>query len=242
MKLHFGRGNAKLDRLEKFVGPVFTFSLLSGHTCPYAKDCRSQAVIGDNGKAHIQDGPDTLFRCFSASQEVLFPNVYKAREENTEIVKQALVGMRGEGSDYLASKLLAAMPAKAKVVRIHVGGDFMRQDYFDAWLAVAKSDPSRIYYAYTKALPFWVKRIGEIPENFILTASFGGHRDDLIVKHNLRYTKVVNSRYAARKLGLVVDHDDTHAALPKHRGTSFALLLHGIQPKGHKRPKYGYTK
>jgi hypothetical protein len=243
MKLHFGRGNAKLDRLEKFVGPVFTFSLLSGHTCPYAKDCQSRAIVGENGSRHIQDGPDTLFRCFSASQEVLFTNVFKARQENTNFVIGSLTdgGTLG-GSTRLAAELLAAMPAKAKVVRIHVGGDFMRQDYFDAWLAVAKSDQSRIYYAYTKALPFWVKRIGEIPENFILTASFGGHRDDLIVKHNLRYTKVVNSRYAARKLGLVVDHDDTHAALPKHRGTSFALLLHGIQPKGHKRPKYGYTK
>jgi hypothetical protein len=238
MKLTFGRGNAKLDRLEKFVGPVFTFSLLSGHTCPYAKDCNSQAVKGEDGKVHIQDGPHTLFRCFSASQEALFPNVYKARENNTEIVKSALVGGSVEN---LAGQLLAAVPAKAKVIRIHVGGDFMRQDYFDAWLAVAKSDPSRIYYAYTKALPFWVKRLGEIPDNFILTASYGGFRDELIAKYNLRYTKVVNSRYAARKLGLVVDHDDSHAALPKHRLTNFALLLHGIQPKGHKRPKYGYS-
>lgn len=238
MKLSFGRGNAKLDKLEKFVGPVFTFSLLSGHTCPYAKDCRSQAVKGENGKVHIEDGPHTLFRCFSASQEALFPNVFKVRQDNTTIVVDSLVN---GGVSALVDRLIDAIPRKAKVIRIHVGGDFMRQDYFDAWLTVAKSDPSRIYYAYTKALPFWVKRIGEIPENFLLTASYGGYRDSLIEQFGLRFTKVVNSRYAARKLGLVVDHDDTHAALPKFKSTNFALLLHGVQPKGHKRPKYGYS-
>lgn len=236
--LHFGRGNAKLDRLEKFVGPVYTFSLLSGHTCPYAKDCLSMAVEGKGGRRHIQDGPATLFRCFSASQEVLFTNVYNARKENTDFVKENL----SKGFVYIGDELLKSIPVKAKVVRIHVGGDFMNQIYFDSWLYVARNDPSRLYYAYTKALPFWVKRLGIIPDNFILTASYGGHRDSLIAEHSLRYSVVVRSRYAARKLGLAVDHDDTHAALPKHKSTNFALLLHGIQPKGHKRPTYGYRK
>jgi len=239
MKLHFGRGNAKLDKLEKFVGPVFTFSVLSGHTCPYAKDCLSKAVEGPDGRMHIEDGPHTLFRCFSASQEVLFPNVYKARKENTDIIKDCL---SRQDMLYLASTIRNAIPAKSRVIRIHVGGDFMCQDYFDAWLNIAKFDSSRIYYAYTKALPFWVKRLGEIPDNFLLTASYGGHRDNMIAQHGLRYSVVVRSRYAARKLGLVVDHDDSHAALPKHKSTNFALLLHGPQPKGHKRATYGYKR
>jgi len=45
--LKFGKANAKLEALEKATGrKVYTFSLLSGHTCPYAKDCKSMAMIG----------------------------------------------------------------------------------------------------------------------------------------------------------------------------------------------------
>ena len=68
----------------------------------------------------------------------------------------------------------------------------------------------------------------------VLTASYGGYQDDLIKKHNLRYVKVIYSQYEARKLHLPIDHDDTHAANPDNRKQSFALLIHGIQPKGSK--------
>lgn len=236
--LHFARGNAKLDRLEAKLGPVYSFSLLSGHTCPYAKDCQSFAMQDSSGRRFIQDGKHTLFRCFSASQEVLYTPVYNARKRNTDLVKSAL----SKGQSVLTNLLINSIPPQARVIRIHVGGDFMVQGYFDAWLDVADYDPSRIYYAYTKALPFWVKRLDVIPQNMVLTASYGGHRDDMIAQYGLRYSVVVPSRYAARKLRLPIDHDDSHAALPSKRSESFALLLHGVQPKGHKRPKYGYTR
>lgn len=225
----FSRGNAKLDHLEKIVkGEVWTFSLLSGHTCPYAKDCHSKAVPTDTGSRTIVDGEHTLFRCFSASAEAIFTPVYKQREHNTELVKTLL----GQGVDVLANKLWNSLPKRAKVIRVHVGGDFFVQSYFDAWLQVAASTPDKLFYAYTKALPFWVKRLDSIPSNFVLTASYGGYRDDLIAKHNLRYAKVVYSKAEARKLKLPIDHDDSHAI--KNNGKSFALLIHGVQPKGSK--------
>jgi hypothetical protein len=43
---------------------------------------------------------------------------------------------------------------------------------------------------------------------------------------------VVPSGYQARKLGLPVDNDDSHAADPKRRDNDFALVIHGTQPKG----------
>ncbi len=230
MKLHFGRGNAKLDKLEKKFGrKVFTFSLLSGHTCPYAKDCYSKAVKGDNGKTKIVDGPHTKFRCFSASQEALFPAVYTSRAENGEIVKVAACDV-GKASQMISDSL----PKGAGIVRIHVGGDFQTKSYFVAWLNAAANNPNVLFYAYTKSLPFWVwaKSEGIIPDNFILTASYGGYRDELIEQHSLRYAKVVFSRSEARNLGLPIDSDDSHAADPKKANESFALLLHGVQPKG----------
>jgi hypothetical protein len=86
-----------------------------------------------------------------------------------------------------------------------------------------------LFYAYTKALPFWISRMNEIPSNFKLNASKGGKRDDLIKEHNLKEAVVVYSEKQAEELGLEIDHDDTHA----YKGdVSFALLIHGSQPKG----------
>jgi hypothetical protein len=42
----------------------------------------------------------------------------------------------------------------------------------------------------------------------------------------------VFSEQEASDLGLEIDHDDSHAADPSKVNKDFALLIHGIQPKG----------
>jgi Gene product 88 len=231
MLLKFARGNAKLDALESVIGgQVWTFSELSGHTCPFALDCFSKAVEVD-GKRTIVDGPKTQFRCFSASQEALFPAVYNARKYNTDLVTACKTA-----ADY-AHLIYNSLPKKAKCIRIHVGGDFRLQRHLEAWNGVAQLRPDLIFYAYTKALPHWVAIKDKIVNNFILTASRGGKRDDLIDSESLREARVVFSEQEAIDLGLEIDHDDSHAALPALRNQSFALLIHGTQPKGSKASK-----
>lgn len=228
LKLHFGLKNAKLDKLAKRLNKrVATFSLLSGHTCPYAKDCLSMAIADDNGRRTIQDGLHTQFRCFSASQEVLFTNVYNTRKANGELVKLA-----AQSVNDATQAILANIPKCAGIIRIHVGGDFKTKAYMEAWIMAAHLRPNLLFYAYTKSLPFWVALKPMIPANFILTASYGGYKDNLIAEQNLRYSKVVFSESEAKQLKLPIDHDDYHAAAPKLRNKSFALLLHGVQPKG----------
>lgn len=229
--LKFSRGNAKLDALETVIkGQVWTFSELSGHTCPFALDCFSKAVDVD-GKRHIEDGKYTKFRCFSASQEALFPGVYNARKHNTDLVTACKTA-----EDY-AHLIQTSLPAKAKYIRIHVGGDFRLKRHFQAWNAVAQLNPDKVFYAYTKALPFWVQLKDSLADNFVLTASRGGKRDDLIDSEGLREAVVVFSEDEAKSLGLEIDHDDSHAALPSLRNQSFALLIHGTQPKGSEAAK-----
>ena len=70
-----------------------------------------------------------------------------------------------------------------------------------------------------------------IPSNFKLNASKGGKFDSLIDKHKLKYAEVVFSEQEAIDKNLDIDHDDTHAFL---QDKPFALLLHGVQPKGSK--------
>lgn len=213
--LKFSQGNAKLGK------NIFTFSLPSGFACPHALDCLSKAHK-TTGK--ITDGKATQFRCFSASQEALYPTVRKQRWHNFDVLKGLSVAE-------MYGLISRSLPSKANMVRIHVGGDFFSQAYFDAWLAVAEDNPSVTFYAYTKSLPYWVARLDSIPSNLILTASRGGRKDDLIDLHKLREARVVFSVEEAESLGLELDHDDSHAYT---HGPSFALLIHGTQPKGSK--------
>ena len=118
-------------------------------------------------------------------QEVAFPNVYNSRSNNFSIVR------RIDSVDQMVSQIEFAMPSDLGVCRIHVAGDFFNQVYFDAWLQIAYRHPSRLFYAYTKSIPYWLLRRDSIPSNFILTASLGGRKDSLVFEHGLRYSKVV---------------------------------------------------
>jgi len=157
--------------------------------------------------------------------------VYNSRENNGDIIELAAIDYK-----QAAKELRKAIPKNTKIVRIHVGGDFKTQAYFDAWLTVAELCPSIHFYAYTKSLPFWIARTDALKglKNFVLTASRGGYQDKLISKHNLREAVVVYSEEQAAELKLEIDHDDSHAA---NRGGDFALLIHGSQPKGSEASK-----
>jgi hypothetical protein len=233
-RLKFSPANAKIEALSqvpelgRFLTnkrKVYSLDLLSGHSCPYAKECLSKVVSTETG-LRIEDGPHTQFRCFSASQEATFPAVYRLRKHNLDLLK-------GRTREEMVSQISADIPKNAGIIRLHVGGDFFSRDYFLAWLEVVKSRPEILFYAYTKSLPFVIPHLEEIAQlpNFSITASYGGYRDELIERHNLRASIVVFSEKEANDANLEIDHDDSHAANPNSK-KSFALVLHGIQPKG----------
>ena len=62
-----------------------------------------------------------------------------------------------------------------------------------------------------------------------MTASRGGKFDDMIKKLSLKEAKVVFSKEEAQLQNLEIDQDDEHAAYGEK---DFALLIHGVQPKG----------
>ena len=131
------------------------------------------------------------------------------------------------------------LPRNAAIVRQHVGGDFFNEMYFLAWLKVAERNSHILFYAYTKSLNYWVDNmelVNSLP-NVVLTASRGGRLDHMITEYNLREAVVVFSEQQAADLGLEIDHDDSHAARPDLRNQSFALLIHGVQPKGSEAAK-----
>ena len=222
--LKFGEPNAKLKKMikAKLGLRLKTFTLPAGHTCPGAKDCLS---IADRITGKVTDGEETEFRCFMASAEARSPSLRKLAWHNLELLQDALCF--SDGHERAADLICQSLPEKFDIMRVHVGGDYFSRNYFLAWCLVAERNPDKVFYSYTKSLPI----IGGIPkpDNLVLTASRGGKWDNLIDEKNWKEARVVYSEEEAAELGLEIDHDDTHAAF----GTkSFALLLHGTQPKG----------
>lgn len=225
MKLTFslGKNNGKLRKLEEKINKkVYVFNLLAGHTCVGAKNCLAKAVEKD-GTIKIENGKDQEFRCYAASISVAFPTVYRSQKNNTELVRSK------KTKTELIKLLDESLPKDAQVIRIHSSGDFYSLAYFDAWLDLARKYPKITFYAYTKSLPFWVKRLGQIPKNLILTASYGGKFDSLIDEYQLRSARVVYSEQEAKSLKLDIDHNDFSAYNPRKANKSFSLLIHGIQ-------------
>ena len=231
--LKFSKANAKIEALKQIdeLQPyltdkrkVYSFDLLSGYSCPSAKECLSKAVADENGKRTIKDGLHTQFRCFSASQEVQYTNVYNLRKHNFDTIRKA---------DNMDLMLMDNLPDDAGIVRLHVAGDFFSPEYMMAWWLTASENPNTLFYAYTKSLRYWLGAVNEMPilDNLILTASYGGRDDYMIPLYGLRSAKVVFSEAEAEELGLEIDHDDSHAARPSMRNQDFALLIHGTQPK-----------
>jgi hypothetical protein len=217
--LNFTKGNGKLSK------DTLIFNLPAGKTCPGALLCKSFAVVGEDGKRHIQDGKYTEFRCFAASGEVQYDSAFYNRANNLEMIIDAMSNLTVV--DLIHNSIQHHRTRNTKKVRIHESGDFFLGKYLDAWIDVAKRNPDLIFYCYSKSLELFLGY--ELPENFYMTASYGGKWDHLIDEgHFTRYAKVVMYEEDAQALGLEVDHDDSHCLGDK----PFALLVHNTQPKG----------
>jgi len=184
-----------------YSGTVYEWNLPTGWTCPFADECLVK-VDKETGK---QENKSSVYKCYAASAE-RFPGVRKSRWDNLERAK---------------ASWLPSLPRGAKAVRIHASGDFYSQKYFDLWLSYAADNPDVEFWAYTKSLRYWIERVGKIPNNMTLTASYGGRDDQLIKKHGLKYALVVDSLNTADALGLPVDNNDDLARTPS---TDFALV------------------
>lgn len=205
MKPAFTKANRYL-----FDPKAWSFNLPSGWSCPAALECLAKA---DRETGKITNGPHQKFKCYSAMTE-RYPSVRKRLWANYEAVK-------GKKPDEVASLLQSILPKKAKLIRIHSAGDFFCQDYFDGWLELVRQNETIRFWAFTKSLPFWVARLGSIPPNLELQASYGGRHDDMIQQYGLKFARVVWSQTEADALGLKIDKDDLMAAFS---GPSFALM------------------
>ena len=228
LKFPSAKTQAKLKAIEewwkiwfpKIELNAYTCSLPSGYSCPFAHDCKSKA---DRVTGKITDGKHTEFRCYSASLEAMYPTVRDMTWHNFDLLRKM-------DTEEMVSVIHESVAEDMTLMRVHQNGDFFNAKYFNAWMQVASLYPNKIFYAYTKSLRYWLE-CPEIPSNFKLTASRGGRDDALIDEFNLKCAEVVFSPEEAERKGLEVDTDEWHAIVGEE---SFALWVHGTQPKGSK--------
>ena len=224
----WSQGNIKLpDR-------VIHMSLPSGYTCPTALKCLAKA---NKNTGKITDGVSQEYRCYSAMQEARHKGLRNQRWDNLIALKK----LDRHGMFLLLKRTLKNIHDKyiinhnqRPIVRAHVGGDFFNDDYFLAWLKLAKEFEPTQFYSYTKRTDLWMNYMHKIPDNFELNASRGGKRDNLIDQLKLKCAEVDLSYKEAKNKNLQIDKDDSLAYTP---GPSFAQLIHGCQKAGSKASK-----
>ena len=229
--LGFSKGNAKLE------WPYF--SLPAGYTCPFATVCKNfpakweGPIKGGKWKKpaswekNIKPGPQAEIMCYAARAQGQYPGANVQAFKNLDLLKK--MKTKEKMANLITKSIEYHGLANTDILRIHEAGDFFSQDYFDAWIEVAKKMPQTLFYAYTVSLPYYMARKNSLPKNFKVIASMDKHNENVILDNGLRYSRVVGTEEEARVLGLPIDVDDSIAW---SSDDSFALVIHGSQPKG----------
>jgi len=211
LKAKWTFGNSKLLKSSRGKYRVMGFSVPADHdftvkgqrlnTCPQALACRGV--------------------CYAKQGRYRMDNVAHARKHNLRMSLRSTFVK-------LITADLQQMVVKSKVcrkpyivVRLHDSGDFYRQEYLDAWSAIAATFPHVIFYAYTKSLHL---DFSAIPSNLRITRSQGGKLDKLIPL-GLPNSRIFSSHAARKRAGYV---DGNASDIPAIEGvTSIGLTYHG---------------
>ena len=229
--------NAKLDSIKEWSDienpKIYSISLLSGFSCSFASDCQTYAIENKiTKKRTVLDGKHAKFRCFSAIQESQYPSVYKQRKHNLDsilAIRNDVEKITSLIMDSLENPVdknnLNSIPKNADYIRVHVGGDFVTNEYMLAWFNVARMNSTIKFYAYTKAIKWMQDNEDMRPKNFRMIASYGSKQDNLITKDTIS----ANVVFHPSETKLPIDKNEYYAINDKG---SFSLLLHGNQKQG----------
>ena len=217
--LKLSKGNAKLSN------DTLILSISAGITCPGSSLCKAFVTVKDD-KRILNRGPESMFTCFAASEELRYPNVFKSRRYNYNLINSYVVKKDINGLTSLINESIQANKKNINKFRIHESGDFFNIIYLKAFINVARLNKDIKFYCYSKSLDLFMKVF--LPDNFYMVASYGSKFDYLIDQgYFTKYSKVVFSEDEAKKLNLKIDKDDSLC----FEDQPFGLLLHGLQEK-----------
>jgi hypothetical protein len=144
---------------------IHQFNLPSGITCPGARKCKRWM---EPWTGEIKLGPHNEWGCYSVDSESQYPLVLPFRWTNYIVLKNGLTAAR------MAEIIEYSLPKNSRVIRIHEAGDFWTQKYLAAWVLVAKRNPDKVFFGYSKTT--WAAT-AEYPDNMFMQYSDGGRFD-----------------------------------------------------------------
>ena len=168
-------------------------------TCPYAGICAKY--------------------CYADQGRMGMPMSKGVREDNLQklnaMTKLQIAAAIEEDLDHMPS---------VTHVRIHDSGDFFARWYYETWMGIARTFPDRLFYAYTKSIPFLKWK--DHPENFRVTQSVGGKRDkDIDMKRP--HARVFVDHKDRKRAGYC---DGNKSDLPAVLGQQkIGLVYHGVR-------------
>ena len=226
----FSTNNRKVNNCgEVYAERMVAFDLRAGVTCPAAMLCLSYVERDDNGRARLVDGERAKFRCYAASQEVLYKNTYNLRERNKKLADS-------ESFVEIINQEIRRLNITA--IRIHSSGDFYSGVYLKKWIQIAKMNPDVRFFGYTKMASF-IKFLNAIPNMFFVYSN-GGVYDGKEILNGIPCNTVVNSAQEGIEKGLTVTCEKTHMSSDYEMivaGKSFCIVVHGAQSKKAKPSK-----
>lgn len=168
-------------------------------TCPYAGSC-----------ADI---------CYAGQGRMNFSTARAARERNLDHITSIT-------PRELSKELVDDVNRMRAVthIRIHDSGDFFSRAYYRAWVRTAVECSDKIFYAYTKSIPFleWDSH----PKNFRVVQSVGGKRNKDI-DLNYSHAKIFATEAERKKAGYC---DGNVSDIPAILGQKkIGLVYHGVK-------------
>ena len=180
---------------------IASFDLPQGHTCPFAGEC--------------------LKFCYAGKGFYKMPSVKNKYSNNYEAsLKDSFVNE--------ANKSIKALP-NIKFYRVHSSGDYYNKKYIAKWLEIAKDNPTKIFYSYTKSIILF-KGL-DLPTNLIIIQSEGTKKDSVYLNYSKPFARIFedkNELLDAVDSGKYIDasKNDLNAVKAVLTGKNIALLKH----------------
>lgn len=122
--------------------------------------------------------------CYAQKAEKFYPNVLPCRTRNLQHSKKSS----------FVSKINEILNKSSKpFFRIHEAGDFYSQAYVNKWTRIAKDNPSKFFYAYTKKLnKFDFTELDSLPNVNIINSK---PQKNLVNYGNLSYITMLKNTF-----------------------------------------------
>lgn len=156
--------------------------------------------------------------CYALAGAYRFSNVAQAFERRLTIT---------QSEDFVRIMLQDIDKNRAERIRIHDSGDFYSEEYLDKWLEIVRARPNVQFYAYTKMVSLFKRRLKDIPSNFVVIFSFGGTEDKLIDVSKDRHSLVFTSLKELKSRGYANASEQDDIALGKN--PKIGLVYHGTK-------------